>query len=160
RERLPRLQSRRSAASGRILVAGAFVSRPPTAMTPALTESNLKAATGFEKAAWLLMVGGLLFVFWSHLVPALVAGLLVNVLLQRRGGGLARRLVSHGAAKVLAAVVTGLVAVGVTTASLLLIIALVRGHLGDIPATFGKMAEVLDETVDWLQQRGWGALVP
>ncbi len=117
-------------------------------------------ASPSEKAAWLLLAGGLVFVFWAHLVPALVAGLLVNVLLHRMARRLTGRWLSHGSAKVLAAALTGLAAVGIATAAVLVVIGLIRGHVGDIPALFQKMAEVLDETRLWLEQRGGPSLIP
>jgi predicted PurR-regulated permease PerM len=102
----------------------------------------------------------MLFVFWAHLVPALVAGLLVNVLLHR----LARRLVgprlSHRSAKLVAAGLAGLVAVGIATAAILGVVALVRGHVGQMPEMLSRMADVLDETRLWLERHGGAALVP
>ena len=122
--------------------------------------ASVTRASPSEKAAWLLVAGGLLFVFWAHLVPALVAGLLVNVLLRRTARRMAGRWVSHGRAKVLAAALTGLAAVGIATAAALVVIGLIRGHLGDIPALFQKMAEVLDETRLWLETRGGPPIIP
>ena len=119
-----------------------------------------RPATVHEKAAWLTVAVGLAFVFVFHLVPALVAGLLVNVLLHR----LARRLMgprlSHGRAKVVAAALAGLLAVGIATGVVLLLIGFVRGRIGDLPALFHKMAEALEGTQLWLAEKGAPQLIP
>jgi len=125
-----------------------------------MSETKLKPATGSEKAAWILIGAGLLFVFWAHLVPALVAGLFVSVLLHRMAGRMTGRVLSHRTAKLAAAGLAGLVAVGVATTIVVLLVGLIRGHVGDVPAMFGKMAEALDQTGLWLEKRGGGALVP
>jgi predicted PurR-regulated permease PerM len=117
-------------------------------------------ASPYEKAAWILVAGGVIFVLSAHLVPTLVAGLFVNVLLHRMARRLAGRFFSHGTAKLLAATVATLAAVGLVTAVVLALIGLFRGHLGDIPALFQKMAQVLDETRLWLEQRGGPPLIP
>lgn len=117
-------------------------------------------ATSAERAAWVLMAGGLLAILHYHLLPALLAGLLVHALLHRLTGRIAGRTVSHGVAKVFAASLVGLLAVGVVTASILLLVGLIRGHVGDLPAVFRKMAEVLEGTREWLEQRGGPSLIP
>jgi predicted PurR-regulated permease PerM len=129
-------------------------------MTPEPPHAAAAPATAAERAAWLCMAGGLLAILHYHLLPALLAGLLVHALLHRLTGRIAGRMVSHGAAKVLAAFVFSLVAVGVTAGVVLVLVGLVRGHLGDLPALFQKMAEVLDGTRLWLEQRGGPSLIP
>ena len=106
------------------------------------------------------MAAALLFVLAYHLVPALLAGLLVNSLLHRLARGLAGRRLPHGAAKWVAVSLLALVSLGVATAAVLFVIGLVRGHAGDVPALFQKMAEVLDETRLWLARRGGPSLIP
>ncbi len=128
-------------------------------MTPE-TPAAPARATPAEQAAWVFMAVALLAVLRYHLVPALLAGLLVHALLHRLTGRIAGRMLSHGAAKVLAASLFSLVAVGVTAGLVLLLVGLIRGHLGDLPALFQKMAEVLDGTRLWLQQRGGPSLIP
>jgi predicted PurR-regulated permease PerM len=68
--------------------------------------------------------------------------------------------VSHGGAKVLAAALVGAISLSVATASALLLIGLIRGHIGDIPAVVQKMAEVLEGTRLWLEERGGASLIP
>ncbi len=117
-------------------------------------------ATPAERAAYALMAAGLLAVLHYHLVAALLAGLLVHALLHRLTGQIAGRIVSHAAAKVFAASLMGLFAAAIATGAVLLLVGLVRGRVGDLPAVFEKMAEVLDETSLWLAQRGGPPLIP
>jgi predicted PurR-regulated permease PerM len=116
--------------------------------------------TASERAAWLLMAAGLLFVLVFHLVPALLAGLLVNGLLHRLARRLTGRRLSQGTAKLAAAGLVALVALAIAVAVVLFLIGLIRGHAGDIPALFQKMAEILDETRLWLEQRAGTSLIP
>jgi predicted PurR-regulated permease PerM len=122
--------------------------------------TSVTRASPYEKAAWLLLGAGLLFVLWAHLVPTLVAGLFVNVLLHRFARRMAGRVFSHASAKLAAALLMALAAVGVAVAVVVALLGLVRGHLGDIPALFQKMAQVLDETRLWLEQRGGPPIIP
>ena len=111
-------------------------------------------ATGLEKASWVLLAAFLLFCFHHRLVPGLVAGLIVHTLLQRTTGLLHGPRLSHGEAKWVAAGVFGLLAAGVTTALALVLSGFVRGHLGDLPGLFQKMADVLDRAREQLTT--WG----
>ncbi len=130
---------------------------PVPALAPAPPR---RPSTGAERAAWLLVAAGLLFVLHFRLVPALVAGLFVNVLLHRLARRMAGRRLSHGSAKLVAFALVALAALGIVTGVVLLLIGLIRGHAGDIPALFQKMAEVLDETRLWLAERGGASLIP
>src|SRR5205807_964163 len=80
-------------------------------------------ARGSEITAWLAMGVALLFVFEFRLVAALIAGLLVYTVLQGTARLLHGRLFSHGTAKVLSAVLVGLIAVSVTAGTVLLLVA-------------------------------------
>jgi hypothetical protein len=86
-----------------------------------------------ETAAWALLASGYLFVFRSHLVPALVAGLLVHTLLHRSARLLSGPRLSHGAARWVAAGAVALLAAGLTTLVALGRASLARGTLGDLP---------------------------
>ncbi|HEV8674113.1 MAG TPA: AI-2E family transporter [Methylomirabilota bacterium] len=117
-------------------------------------------ATAYEVAAWVLVAAGVLFVLVVHLVPALVAGLFVTVLLHRLTGLMVGRRLPHGAARLVAAGLMGLLVVGVASGIVLGLLGLIRGRAGDVPALFQTMAEVLDQTRLWLERRGGPALVP
>ena len=121
---------------------------PPVPPTPA------------ERAAYALMAAGLLAVLHYHLVPALLAGLLVHSLLHRLTGQIAGRTVPHGVAKVFAASLVGLIAVGIAAGTVFFLLGVVSGRIGDLPKVFHKMAEVLAGTSLWLEERGGPPLIP
>jgi predicted PurR-regulated permease PerM len=129
--------------------------------TPPLADAPRRpTTTASERAAWVLMAAGLAFVLVFHLVPALLAGLLVNGLLHRLARRLTGRRLSHGSAKLAAAGLVALVALAIAVGVVLFLVGLIRGHAGDIPALFRKMAEILDETRLWLEQRAGTSLIP
>ncbi len=132
---------------------------PPLAPIPDVAPRR-PSTTASERAAWVLMAAGLLFILLFHLVPALLAGLLMNGLLHRLARRLAGRRLSHGSAKLAAVGLVALVALVIAVVVVLFLIGLIRGHAGDIPALFQKMAEVLDGTRLWLERRGGGLLIP
>src|SRR5262245_21022940 len=132
--------------------------RPATAIADAAPRRP--STTPAERAAWILMAVGLLFILHFHLVPALLAGLLVNGLLHRLAGRLAGRRLSRGSAKLAAAGRVAVVVLGIVVVAVLFLVGLIRGHAGDIPALFEKMAQILDETRLWLEQRGGQSLIP
>jgi predicted PurR-regulated permease PerM len=119
-----------------------------------------RAVTPFDRAAWLLGGVALLFVFLLHLVPGLVAGLLVHLVLRRLEARLAGLRFSSGRAKLIAASGVGALAVILVSALVLALVGLVQGRWGGLPDLFAKMAQALDETSSWLEARGIPALLP
>lgn len=98
-----------------------------------------------RRASFVLSGAALLFVFSYHLVPGLVAGLLVHSLLVASSRRLRGRLLSHGAARIVAAVLLGVLAAGATAGFAIGIRAFVRGHVGDLPGLFGRMAGIVEK---------------
>ena len=107
-----------------------------------------------EIAAYALAAGALLFVFRLHLVPALVAGLLVHTLLHRSARFFAGSRLTHGAARWIAAGAVALVAAGLTALAAIGLASFARGTLGDLPGLYARMADVLDDTRR--QLAAWG----
>jgi predicted PurR-regulated permease PerM len=107
-----------------------------------------------EAAAYVLLAGALLFVFRLHLVPALVAGLLLHTLLHRSARLLSGPRLSHGAARWIAAGAVALLAAGLTTLVAIGLASFARGHLGDLPGLYARMADVLDDARR--QLAAWG----
>ncbi len=107
-----------------------------------------------ETAAWVLLASGFLFVFRYHLVPALVAGLLVHTLLHGSARLLSGPRLSHGAARWIAAAAVALLAAGLTTLVALGLASFARGTLGDLPGLYAQMADVLDDARR--QLAAWG----
>ncbi|HEY6552844.1 MAG TPA: AI-2E family transporter [Vicinamibacteria bacterium] len=120
---------------------GAAEAPAPAPMPP----PPLPPATGALKAAWILMAGTLLFLFHYRLIGGLVAGLVAYTLLHKATSVLHTPRVSRGAAKLLSLALLGLVAAGATTGLVLLLIGFVRGGIGDLPALFQKMADIVDQ---------------
>jgi predicted PurR-regulated permease PerM len=102
-------------------------------------------ATREEVAAWILAGIALVFVFARHLVPALVAGLLVQLILHVIAKRLHGPWLSAGLAKAISVMLLGLVAASLTAGAVILVLGLLRGRLGDLPALFEAMAEALEK---------------
>lgn len=107
-----------------------------------------------EAAAWALSATALLFLFRFHLVGALVAGLLLHTILHRSARFLSGGRLSHGAARWIAAGTVALAGAGLTALAAFLVAGFARGHTGDLPGLFEKMADVLDDARR--QLAAWG----
>jgi len=111
-------------------------------------------------ASYLLAAAAFAFVLHFHLVPAVLAGFLTHALLARPAQWLRGPRLSHGAAKWLAAGGMALVAAAVVTGLALLLHAFWRGHVGNLPDLFQKMAEALQATRAEVERRGLEHLFP
>jgi predicted PurR-regulated permease PerM len=107
-----------------------------------------------EAAAFAISGAGLLFAFHFRLVGALVAGLLLHTILHLSARLLSGRRLSHGAARWVAAGAVALGGAGLTTLAAFLLAGFARGHMGDLPGLFEKMADVLDDARR--QLTAWG----
>lgn len=117
-------------------------------------------ATSSEKAAWLFVAAAMAFVFHFHLVPALVAGLLVFTLLHKTTGLLHGPGLSRITAKVLSALLLSVVAAGIVIGAAVVLFGFAKGRLGDLPALFRKLAEVIDQLRDKFSVWGVASLIP
>ncbi len=117
-------------------------------------------ATRSEIASYILAGAALVFIVELHLVPALLAGFLAHALLSHPARRFRGLRLSHGAAKVAAAGVMAVIAASAVTGLVLLLHAFWRGHVGNLPELFRKMADALETTRDALEKRGLGALLP
>jgi predicted PurR-regulated permease PerM len=124
-----------SKTSSVVVSADASVSAPLTVLP----------ATGCEKAAWIFMGAGLLFVLHFGMLPALLSGLLVYALVHVIAKRLSGKSLSHGRAKLVAIGLIAVVMIGVTVGIVLALIAFLNGRLGGgLPALFEKMAAILE----------------
>jgi predicted PurR-regulated permease PerM len=98
-----------------------------------------------EVAAWCLAAAALLLVLRLHLLPALLAGLLVYELVHVVSPLLQRRL-SGERSRLAAVVALSTLIVGLVTAAILGAVAFFRTDAGNIPALLQKMAEIVDGT--------------
>lgn len=99
--------------------------------------------TAHEYAAWILAVLAIFFVLKTHLLPAVLAGLLVYELVHVLSPLFARHL-SSGRSKAMAIGLVALCVVGAITAAVFGIIAFMKSESGSIAALLAKMAEILE----------------
>jgi predicted PurR-regulated permease PerM len=98
-----------------------------------------------QQASWLLAALALILVLKLHLLPALLAGLLVYELVHLTAPLLERRL-SGLRAKQTAVALLAAIVVGITVLGTVLAIAFVRSDSGSLPALAQKMAEILENS--------------
>ena len=102
-------------------------------------------------AAWLLAGIALLLVLRLHLLPALLAGLLVFELVHLTAPLLARRLTNRRA-KLAAVVLLAVAMIAVVVAAGTAIVMLFRSDAGSLPGLLAKLAEILENTRDSLPE--------
>lgn len=106
-----------------------------------------------QQASWLLAALALILLLKLHLLPALLAGLLVYELVHLTSPLLERRL-SGLRAKQTAVAFLAAIVVGVTVLGTVLAVAFVRSDSGSLAALAQKMAEILENSrhslPDWL----------
>ena len=104
-----------------------------------------------ERVAWLFMGLALAFVLGFHLVPGLLAGLLLFSLLHKLDRQLQHwRWASKGSARLWALAILGIVALLLATGVLLGLSLLWRARGTALPELFARMAQILDSTRAWL----------
>ena len=112
------------------------------------------SASFSERAAWVLMGLGLCFALFFHLVPGLLAGLLLFSLLHRLDGLLRkRRMASEGNARLRALAVLALVGLLLAGAAALGLTLLWKARTTALPELLARMSHVLDSTRTWLGGR-------
>ncbi|HZE97889.1 MAG TPA: hypothetical protein VE981_12750, partial [Planctomycetota bacterium] len=90
----------------------------------------LPSPTFATKAAWVTMGLGLLLILSYHLLPALLAGLLVHSLIHMLARRLQGKSMSHHVAKLVSLSIIAVVIIGVCSALVLLLLAFLHGKLG------------------------------
>lgn len=107
--------------------------------------------TAHEYAAWILAVLSIFFVLQFHLLPALIAGLLVYELVRALFPLFARHL-STGRAKGLAVGLVVLLVLGTVTGTGFAIVAYMKSEGGSLAALLAKMADILESSRATLPQ--------
>ncbi|MGE5526054.1 MAG: AI-2E family transporter [Rhodospirillaceae bacterium] len=95
-------------------------------------------------AAWILAGIGLVLVLHLHLLPALLAGLLVFELVHIIIPFLQRH-VSSDRARIMAVIVLATVIVGVVTAAIIGALTFFRSEAGSVPALLQKLADIIED---------------
>ena len=111
--------------------------------------------------SWLLAAAGMVMVLTMHLLPALLAGLLVHELVHLMAPTLQRRI-SSARGKLIAVALLAFVVVGVTAALAFGALAFFRSDAGSLSSLFGKMAQIIEDSraslpqwlLDYLPQSG------
>ncbi len=105
--------------------------------------NNLKKTTLIEYASWILALLAMLLVIEVHLLPALIAGLLVYELVHVLAPFFARHL-SSARARAVAVGLVVLLVLGAVTAAVLGLIAFMNSEGGSFAALLAKMAEIVE----------------
>lgn len=98
--------------------------------------------SGYAYAAWILSGAGLVLVLLLHLLPAMLAGMLVFELVHLLAPTVSNWL-SHKRAKLIAVVLLSILVVGAITAGIAGAIVFFKSDAGSIPALLTKMAEIV-----------------
>jgi predicted PurR-regulated permease PerM len=106
-------------------------------------------ATRIEQAAWLLAGIFLFLVIELHLLPALLAGLLVFELVHILSPHLGRHLSSHRA-KLVAVLFLAVLVIGSVVAGTVLAIGFFNGNGGGLTELAQKMADTIENARQWL----------
>lgn len=113
--------------------------------------------TAHEIAAWLFASAALVAILVLHLLPALLAGLLVYELTQMLARHLGRFALASQRRKVVAVALVAGTVVLVVTLAIIGTAAFFRSEHGSLTALLGKMAEIVDSIRDrlpaWLSER-------
>jgi predicted PurR-regulated permease PerM len=99
----------------------------------------------YDIATWIMMVFAMLFVLYVHLLPALLAGLLVFELVHIISPYIARRLPGKGA-KVVAVALLAVLIIGLLTLIGMGLVALLRSDSGGLTMLIAQMAEIIADS--------------
>ncbi|MBK7356240.1 MAG: AI-2E family transporter [Propionivibrio sp.] len=113
--------------------------------------SKLPPATHFDRASWALSLFGIFFVLIFHLLPALIAGLLVYELVHALFPLFTRHLSTRRAKLVAVGLVALLVILAVTAASFGVVF-FMRSEGGSLSALLAKMADIIESSRATLPQ--------
>lgn len=104
---------------------------------------QLNAPSTYDYAAWILAILAIFFILKFHLLPALIAGLLVYELVHALSPMFARHL-STGRANSMAVLLVVLFVLGAIAAGVFGIIAFMNSEGGSLSVLLAKMAEILE----------------
>lgn len=102
-----------------------------------------------EVAAYAIVVAGVLFVLFQHLVSALIVGLTLYLILDRVSERFQGRM-SRGVVRPLALLVVTTATGAIVAAAILLFATMLRRGAGNVPAMMEQMAEILGSVRLWL----------
>ena len=103
-------------------------------------------ANRFEVAAWVLTALALLYVLQLHLLPALLAGLLVYELVAMLAPRFVSGKLSHSRAKIVVVALITTAVLGLAIAAVSGVVLFMRGEYGNLSALLNKMAEAVENS--------------
>ncbi|OYY97456.1 MAG: hypothetical protein B7Y32_06830 [Methylophilales bacterium 16-45-7] len=99
----------------------------------------------YDIAAWIIMLFAMLFVLHVHLLPAVLAGLLVFELVHIISPYIARRLPGKGS-KIVAVALLAMLIIGLLTLMGMGLVALLRSDSGGLTMLIAQMAEIIADS--------------
>ena len=136
----------------------------PNLSAPVATATAASAAVPpaapYEKAAWLCMAVGLVVILKFHLLSGLLAGLFMFALIKGLAEKIHGKNLNHERAKVVALGAIVAVLILVVTALVVLVIAVLRGHVLHVPKLLEHLADTLEKTRDSIRDMGFPDLAP
>lgn len=112
--------------------------------------TDVPQASRYEIAAWILMAGALVLTLQLHLLPSLLAGLLVFELVHILAPRMRLWRLGHTWSKVLAVTLLAAIVVSLLTLGVLGVITLLRSELGSPGGLLRELATILDRSRDIL----------
>lgn len=102
-----------------------------------------------EVAAYTIVLGGVFFVLWQHLVSALIVGLALYLILDRVSERFQGRM-SRGIVRPLALLTVTTITGAIIAAAITLLVTMLRRGAGNVPEMMEQMAEILGSVRLWL----------
>jgi predicted PurR-regulated permease PerM len=102
-----------------------------------------------EVASYVIVLGGVFFVLWQHLVSALIVGLALYLILDRVSERFQGRM-SRGIVRPLALLVVTTGTALILAAGIALTMTMLRRGAGNVPAMMEQMADILGSVRIWL----------
>jgi len=117
----------------------------PNALKSFFMSASTSSASGVDYAAWLLTAAALIIIIPLHLLPTLLAGLLVFHLVGALTPLLARGI-SNDRAKLVAVALLSSCIIGLLVAATLALGSVLRTEVGSLAGLFKKLAEIVEST--------------
>jgi len=100
----------------------------------------------YDIAAWILFAFGLLWLLGLHLLPALLAGMLIFAMVDALVPLLRAKDTQHDTPRVLAVALIAAVVIAATSAAILSLVSFMRNGGDNLPALIQRMAEIIEHS--------------
>lgn len=102
--------------------------------------------TRYDIATWALFGVGLLWLLYIHLLPSLLAGLLIFALVDALVPLLRKADTQHETPRLLAVALIATIVIAATSAAILSLVSFMRNDGGSLPALIQRMAEIIEHS--------------